>query len=277
MPISWIRFKHSGLTAFGILEGDVVIEYRGDLFGEREPTGRRLARADVRLLAPVQPTKVIALWNNFHALGAKLNLPVPAEPLYLLKSPNSWAHPHTVIEPPRGGGKVVFEGELGIVIGRRASAVSEATALDHVFGYTCANDVTVADILNRDASFAQWVRAKGFDTFCPMGPAVVTGLDAATLRVRTLLDGVERQNYSVSDMRFSVQQLVSLISQDMTLLPGDVILCGTSIGVGSMKPGSVVEVEIGGIGRLSNRYGALPEAAAPAQDHKDLHYWSSTT
>ena len=124
-----------------------------------------------------------------------------------------------------------------------------------MFGYTCANDVTVADILFRDASFAQWTRAKGLDTFCPMGPAIAAGLDPATLRVKTLLDGQVRQDYSLSDMTYSVQQLVSRISFDMTLLPGDVILCGTSVGVGSMKPGSLVEVEIEGIGRLSNRFG----------------------
>jgi 2-keto-4-pentenoate hydratase/2-oxohepta-3-ene-1,7-dioic acid hydratase in catechol pathway len=140
------------------------------------------------------------------------------------------------------------------VIGRRCKQASEQQALEHVLGYTCANDVTVADILNRDASFAQWVRAKGFDTFCPFGPVVATGLDPARLVVRTLLDGEVRQDYPISDMRFSVAQLVSLISQDMTLLPGDIILCGTSVGVGSMKRGSTIEVEIAGIGRLSNRF-----------------------
>jgi len=113
----------------------------------------------------------------------------------------------------------------------------------------------VADILNRDASFAQWTRAKGLDGFCPIGPVVATGLDPATLTVRTLLDGQVRQQYPISDMTFSVAQLVSRISLDMTLQPGDVILCGTSVGVGSMKPGSLVEVEIDGIGRLANRYG----------------------
>jgi 2-keto-4-pentenoate hydratase/2-oxohepta-3-ene-1,7-dioic acid hydratase in catechol pathway len=112
----------------------------------------------------------------------------------------------------------------------------------------------VADILNRDASFAQWVRAKGFDTFCPFGPAVAAGLDPATLVVKTRLDGEVRQDYPISDMRFSVRQLVSLISQDMTLYPGDIILCGTSIGVGSMKPGSTIEVEIAGVGTLVNRF-----------------------
>jgi len=150
---------------------------------------------------------------------------------------------------------VVFEGELGIVIGRRCSAATESDALAHVFGYTCANDVTVADLLLRDASFAQWTRAKGQDGFCPLGPVVATGLDPAALSVKTLLDGQIRQHYPISDMSFSVAQLVSRISLDLTLLPGDVILCGTSVGVGSMKPGSLVEVEIDGIGRLANRYG----------------------
>jgi 2-keto-4-pentenoate hydratase/2-oxohepta-3-ene-1,7-dioic acid hydratase in catechol pathway len=251
----WIRYELDGQAGFGTLEGSTVHEHRGDMFGECAPTGRTLALSDARLLSPVQPSKVIALWNNFAALGAKLGLAEPAEPLYLLKAPNSFANPGDLIRKPRCDGKVVFEGELGIVIGKTASGVPEAEALSHVFGYTCANDVTVADILHRDASFAQWARAKGFDTFCPMGPAVVTGLDASQLTVRTLLNGEERQNYPISDMRFSVQQLVSLISFDMTLNPGDVILCGTSVGVGSMKPGSTIEVEIGGIGRLSNCFG----------------------
>jgi len=250
----WVRFLNGGATGFGRLDGDRVLEHRGDLFDRPEPTGRVLALADLKLLSPTQPTKVIALWNNFAALGAKLNLAVPAEPLYLLKSPNSFANPGDVIAQPRSKGKVVFEGELGIVIGKTASGVSEADAPAHVFGYTCANDVTEADILNRDASFTQWVRAKGFDTFCPMGPVVATGLNPATLVVQTVLNGDVRQNYPISDMRFSVAQLVSLISADMTLFPGDVILCGTSVGVGSMKPGSEVSVEIEGIGKLSNRY-----------------------
>ena len=254
MQQRWVRFLEGETERFGTLEGDRVRVWQGDMFEYPVRGDRTLALADVRLRTPVQPTKVIALWNNFKALGAKLELPVPAEPLYLAKTPNSWLEPDGVIRHPGGGAKVVFEGELGIVIGRRCKQVSEGEALAHVFGYTCANDVTVADILHRDASFAQWVRAKGFDTFCPFGPVVATGLDPQQLQVRTFLDGQVRQDYPISDMRFSVAQLVSLISQDMTLLPGDLILCGTSIGVGSMKPGSVVEVEITGIGRLRNRF-----------------------
>ncbi len=251
----WIRFIHDGATGFGTLEGDRIHGHSGDMFEAPEPTGQIFRLEQVRVLMPTKPSKVIALWNNFAALGEKLKLPVPAEPLYLLKSPNSFANPLDLIRKPRCEGKVVFEGELGIVIGKTASAVSELDALDHVFGYTCANDVTVADILNRDASFPQWVRAKGFDTFCPMGPVVASGLDPATLVVKTTLNGQLRQDYPISDMRFSVQRLVSLISADMTLFPGDVILCGTSIGVGSMKPDSEVEVGIEGIGALRNHFG----------------------
>ena len=256
----WIRFAHAGQTGdqagFGQLGGDdqTITVHQGDMFSGAKPTGRSLKLADVKLLAPTQPTKIIALWNNFKALGDKLQLATPPEPLYFLKSPNSWANPGDVIRQPAQTGKVVFEGELGIVIGKNATAVSETDAMGHVFGYTCANDVTHADILNRDTSFAQWVRAKGFDTFCPFGPVVATGLDPQTLVVKTTLNGQERQNYPVSDMRFSVAQLVSKISNDMTLFPGDIILCGTSIGVGSMKSGSDVDIEIAGIGKLANRF-----------------------
>ncbi len=250
----WVRFAEGDAIGFGKLEDGHVRVHAGSMFDRPEPTGRSIAADAVRLLMPTVPGKVIALWNNFGELRAKLNLAMPEEPLYLLKAPNTFAHPGDVIRQPRCAGKVVFEGELGIVIGRAASGASEADAMQHVFGYTCANDVTQADILNRDPSFAQWVRAKGFDTFCPLGPVIATGLDPNALVVRTILNGVERQNYPISDMRFSVAQLVSMISADMTLQPGDVILCGTSVGVGSMKPGSEVTVEIDGIGRLSNTY-----------------------
>lgn len=254
MQLQWVRFLEGDTVRFGTLEGERVRVWHGNMFEHPARGDRTIALAEVRLLMPVQPTKVIALWNNFKALGEKLKLSAPAEPLYLVKTPNSYLDPGGTIRHPGGSAKVVFEGELGIVIGRTCKQVSEDDAMSHVFGFTCANDVTVADILNRDASFAQWVRAKGFDTFCPFGPAVASGLDPEKLRVRTLLDGEVRQDYPVSDMRFSVAQLVSLISQDMSLLPGDIILCGTSVGVGSMKPGSTVEVEIAGIGRLSNRF-----------------------
>ncbi|HMO46060.1 MAG TPA: fumarylacetoacetate hydrolase family protein [Rubrivivax sp.] len=250
----WVRFDHHGQAGFGTLEADTVAVHEGDMFDRPRPTGERLALDGLKLLAPVRPGKVLGLWNNYMALAAKLGLADAAEPLYFLKSPGSVLAPGGSIVAPPGQGKVVFEGEMAVVIGRRARAVSVEQAAAHVFGCTCVNDVTAAEVLNRDSSFAQWARAKSFDTFCPLGPCIATGLDPAALHVRTRLDGQLRQDYPAADMRFSVPRLVSLISHDMTLEPGDVILCGTSVGVGSMKPGQTVEVEIEGIGLLRNRF-----------------------
>ncbi|MBE2243072.1 MAG: fumarylacetoacetate hydrolase family protein [Burkholderiaceae bacterium] len=251
----WVRFRApDGSVGFGTLQDGQIAEHRGDMFAAPQPTGRFVALDGVKLLRPMQPGKVLALWNNFKALGDKLGLSAPPEPLYFLKAPNSFADPGDAIVQPRDKGKVIYEGELAIVIGQRASGVAEADAMAHVFGYTCVNDVTAVELLNRDPTFAQWTRAKGMDGFCPLGPAIATGLDAARLVVRTTLNGELRQEFPISDMRFSVAQLVSLISHDMTLDAGDAILCGTSLGVGSMKPGSEVSIEIDGIGSLANRY-----------------------
>ena len=252
--VAWVRFEHAGRVGFGVLEDGQIAVHEGDMFDAPVATGERLARADVKLLAPCRPGKVLALWNNFAQQAAKLGLQRPPEPLYFIKSPNSILNPGETIRNPGTGGKVIFEGELGIVIGRTAKAVALDAAMDHVFGYTCANDVTEVEVLRRDASFAQWTRSKGYDTFCPFGPVIATGLDPATLVVKARLDGQLRQDYPIGDMHFSVAQLVSLISRDMTLEPGDIILCGTSVGAGSMKPGSTIEIEIGGIGTLVNRY-----------------------
>lgn len=250
----WARFLDGNAVGFGLMEDDAIHVYEGDMFNDPASTQRTVNLTDIKLLTPTRPSKVIALWNNFRALGQKLNLGIPTEPLYLIKSPNSYLNPNETIRKPSQEGKIVFEGELGIVIGKICKYVSEEKATDFIFGYTCANDVTHADILNRDASFAQWVRAKGFDTFCPLGPVVATGLDPAGLTVKTTLNGDLRQDYPVGDMLIPPARLVSLISKDMTLYPGDVILCGTSVGVGSMKPGSTVEVEIAGIGKLTNKF-----------------------
>lgn len=251
----WLRFDHGGEQGFGQLAGDSVVVYQGELFGDARPTGRTLALAEVRILTPTQPGKMLAVWNNFHALAAKLKLAVPEEPLFFVKTGNSFlAAGETILSPPSFDGKVVYEGELGIVIGKTCKAVSVADAPQYIFGYTCINDVTAADIIHRDPAFQQWSRAKSFDTFGVFGPVVATGLDPAALTVRTVLNGQERQNYPVSDMIFPPAQLVSLISRDMTLNAGDVICCGTSVGVGSMKPGSVVEIIIDGIGTLSNPF-----------------------
>jgi 2-keto-4-pentenoate hydratase/2-oxohepta-3-ene-1,7-dioic acid hydratase in catechol pathway len=199
---------------------------------------------------------MIALWNNFHALAAKLEVAEPAEPLYFLKAPSAFTPAGTTIHRPKTyDGPVVYEGELGIVIGKLCRAISEAEAADHIFGYTCVNDVTAAKILQKDPTFAQWTRAKSFDGFGAIGPVLATGLDPMTLSVRTILNGDERQNYPVADMIFPPHRLVSLLSHDMTLLPGDIIACGTSIGVGSMKEKTnTVTIAIDGIGELTNSY-----------------------
>jgi 2-keto-4-pentenoate hydratase/2-oxohepta-3-ene-1,7-dioic acid hydratase in catechol pathway len=250
----WIRFRYMDAVHFGTLEGEKIRIYQGDMFNAPELTANSTHLNEVELLAPVVPGKMLAMWNNFHALGKKLGLEPPAEPLYLIKSPNSLLDPCGTIRKPLCDGKVVFEGELAIVIGRTCFNVSEEDAPQYVFGLTCANDVTVADIIARDPTFPQWARAKGFDTFCPLGPVIATGLDPAMLVVRTTLNDEVRQDYPVNDMVFSVAQLVSKISKDMTLNPGDVLLCGTSVGVGSMRPGSAIEIEIDGIGKLKNRF-----------------------
>ncbi|MEE8247507.1 MAG: fumarylacetoacetate hydrolase family protein [Alphaproteobacteria bacterium] len=251
----WVRFDDAGEVGFGTLDGDTITVHEGDLFAGAEATARTLPLAAATLLTPTAPSKLIALWNNFHAMAAKFELAIPEEPLYFMKGSNSFLAAGQTIRSPRAyHGRVVFEGELGIVIGRTAREVSEREAGDYVFGYTCINDVTAFDLINKDPSFAQWTRAKSFDTFGVFGPVVASGIDPDGLSIRTLLDGEERQNYPVSDMIFSPPQLVSLISRDMTLEPGDVIACGTSVGAGRMKPGSTIEVAIEGIGRLSNRF-----------------------
>jgi 2-keto-4-pentenoate hydratase/2-oxohepta-3-ene-1,7-dioic acid hydratase in catechol pathway len=251
----WIRFEHAGKSGFGTLRDDAITVHDGDMFAGSTARSDTLPLSAVTVLTPAVPSKMVCLWNNYHALAAKLNLPVPAEPLYFIKASTAFLAGGQTIRAPRSyAGKVVYEGELGIVIGRRCKEVSEADATDYIFGYTCVNDVTAAELINKDATFAQWTRAKSFDTFGVFGPVIATDLDPASLTVRTLLNGKERQSYPVSDIVFAPHKLVSLISQDMTLLPGDVIACGTSLGVGSMKPGNTVEVVIDGIGTLTNQY-----------------------
>jgi 2-keto-4-pentenoate hydratase/2-oxohepta-3-ene-1,7-dioic acid hydratase in catechol pathway len=257
---SWVRFRHQGKTGFGTLTQSDIIAHDGEMFDGARPNGRQLALSDVELLAPTEPSKIVALWNNFHALAAKLNQPEPPEPLYLLKATTTVAAPGAVIRRPASyDGKTTYEGELGIVIGKACSAVSPDEADDFIFGYTCVNDITANDILTRDPTFPQWARSKGIDGYGPFGPVIVAGIDPSRLVVRTILNGAERQNYPIADMIFSAQELVSKISHDMTLLPGDLIACGTSVGVGVMKePVNIVTVAVDGIGELANEFRQPP-------------------
>jgi 2-keto-4-pentenoate hydratase/2-oxohepta-3-ene-1,7-dioic acid hydratase in catechol pathway len=257
---TWIRFRDAdGRIGFGALDETTqrVAHYDGSLFEHPKPTGETSSFDTLTLLAPCEPTKVVALWNNFHALSQKLDKAPPQHPLFLIKPPMSVIGPREAIRRPKSyHGKIAYEGELGIVIGARCSNVSVEEAEAAIFGYTCVNDVTAVELLQEDPNFAQWCRSKGFDTFSCLGPAIVAGFDWRAAHVVTTLDGVERQNYPLVDMIFTPAEQVSLISQDMTLMPGDVIACGTSIGVGSIKDGSSVDVSIAGIGTLTNRLAA---------------------
>ena len=254
--MKWMRCRHGGRELFGVLEGDSLAVHEGELFGEHRPSGERVPVAGVEWLMPCRPGKMLALWNNFRAAAEKNGWAIPAEPLYFVKTPNSHAaHGQAIAAAPPEAGRVAYEGELAIVIGRRAQRVSVEQSAAHIFGYACANDLTAIELLNRDPAFPQWTRAKGFDGFGVLGPVIETAFDPAAASVRTIVGGRERQNYALADMIFPPNELVSRLSQDMTLEPGDVILCGTSLGVLPMKPGTTVEVEIDGIGRLVNTYG----------------------
>lgn len=195
------------------------------------------------------PSKIIGIGQNYRAHAIEMGKGIPEEPLMFLKARSAMVAEGTPIERPGGYERVDYEGELGVVIGRLAHRVSRETALDHVLGYTCINDVTVRDLQKKDVQFT---RAKSFDTFCPIGPRIVTGLDPTNLRIQTRVNGVVKQDSSTSDMIFDVATLIAFCSEHMTLEAGDVISTGTPAGVGNLVPGDIVEVEIDGIGVLKN-------------------------
>ncbi|MBU3724191.1 MAG: fumarylacetoacetate hydrolase family protein [Burkholderiaceae bacterium] len=258
----WFRFfeldDQQRQIKVGCQEGDsgpIQVFSGASILDPGASMGRTVEIAAVRLLHPVAPSKLLCLWNNFHELAAKIGQPEPKEPLVFQKSANSFANPHDAIRKPISyDGKVVYEGELGIVIGKRCKDVNEQEAEAAIFGFTCVNDVTALDLINVDPTFQQWSRAKSCDGFAPFGPAVTVGLDWRNARVRTVVSGRERQNYPVADMIFSPPAIVRLISRELTLEPGDLISCGTSVGVLPMRPNTTVEVSIEGIGSLINTY-----------------------
>lgn len=200
--------------------------------------------------APLRaPGKILCVGRNYRAHAAELDNAVPEEPLLFFKPPSAIVPPEAPIVRPRGFERVDFEGELGVIIGRRCRRVSREAARDFVFGYTIVNDVTVRDLQKKDG---QWTRAKGFDSFCPVGPVVATDIDPTRLRVITRVDGQVRQDAPTSDMIFDIPTLIAVASRVMTLEPGDLIATGTPAGVGPLVAGNVVEVEIAGIGILRN-------------------------
>jgi 2-keto-4-pentenoate hydratase/2-oxohepta-3-ene-1,7-dioic acid hydratase in catechol pathway len=244
-----VRVSHQGRPHWGqVLESWIEV-FAGDPFAGLGATVAQVELAGARLLAPVTPSKILGVGTNYRAHALEMKKPLPDEPLLFMKPPTTVIAGGDAIVRPRGFERTDFEGELGVVIGRSARRVRERDALDYVLGYTIVNDVTVRDLQKKDGQFT---RAKGFDTFCPVGPAIVTGLDPARLHVRTRQNGELRQDSPTSDLIFSVARVIETVTRVMTLEPGDLITTGTPSGVGPIAPGDVIEIEIEGIGTLRN-------------------------
>ena len=246
------RFSHQDAIRYGIVDDTDLVVLAGDpLFAGFDTTGERIPLGEVTLLAPVIPrSKVVAIARNYRDHAAEMGNEVPPEPMLFLKPNTSVIGPNDAIVLPPQSERVDFEGELAAVIGRITKNVPAERALEHVLGYTIANDVTARDLQRSDG---QWSRAKGFDTFCPLGPAIETDFDpAGDAVVTTRVNGEVRQEGPISDMIHSVADIIAYASAAFTLLPGDVILTGTPAGVGPFVAGDVVEVEITGLGLLRN-------------------------
>lgn len=248
--MKWARATTAdGTTKTGVLV-DEMFHPRASL-GSDETAGDAVALAEVMLLPPVVPGKFIGLWNNFKAAAEKGGHAHPPHPLYFFKADTALSGPGSEVALPESAGRVIFEGELGIVIGQTCKNASVEEAEKAIFGYTCINDMTSLDILNADPSFPQWTRSKSFDGFGVVGPVIETDLAWQDATVTVLVNGRERQSYPAADMILPPAQIVSLLSQDMTLNAGDLIACGTSLGARPVKAGMEVEVVIEGIGGVS--------------------------
>jgi 2-keto-4-pentenoate hydratase/2-oxohepta-3-ene-1,7-dioic acid hydratase in catechol pathway len=246
----FVRVLHEGSPRYGVIDGAEVALIEPHPFVPYRPTGDRLGIEGLRLLAPVIPSKIVCVGKNYRDHAAEMGGEVPSEPLFFLKPSSSVIGPGEPIRLPTDlSDEVHHEAELAVVVGALLQRVSPQEAAAGILGYTCANDVTARDL---QRSENQWFRAKGFDSFCPLGPAVATGLDAADLRVRCLVDGEVRQDGTTADLVWDVATLLSDISQVVTLLPSDVVLTGTPAGVGPLAPGQRVRIEIDGIGALEN-------------------------
>ncbi len=247
MPQAYVRFRHAGRVSCGRLDGHLVYEVTGSLFDNPAPTGVTLRLTDVALLAPVEPSKIIAVGRNYKShLGER---PALAAPGLFAKFPNAIIGTGEAIVIPPGAEDVHYEGEMVIVVGREAKAVPPGGASPFVFGVTAGNDVSERVWQKNDL---QWLRAKSSDTFAPLGPAIVTGLDYNDLLVETRLNGEVRQSQRTRDLIFDVDTIISYVTQFVTLLPGDLIFTGTPGTTQAMKPGDVVEVEVEGVGVLRN-------------------------
>jgi 2-keto-4-pentenoate hydratase/2-oxohepta-3-ene-1,7-dioic acid hydratase in catechol pathway len=247
------RFSHGESIAFGIVdeeEDELVVLKSDPMFAGYEPTGERVPLADAKLLAPVIPrSKVVAVGRNYREHAAESGSDVPEEPLIFLKPNTSVIGPDDAIVLPVQSERVEHEGEVAVVIGRIAKHIAEVDAANVIFGYTIANDVTARDLQRRDG---QWSRAKGFDTFCPLGPVIDTDLDLAHGTIEVSVNGERRQQGRLADMVHSIPAIIAYASSVFTLLPGDVILTGTPAGVGPIVDGDTVDITVSGLGTLSN-------------------------
>ena len=243
------RFAVLGSPRHGRIEGDEIIELDRSYFEAGPKDVRSYPLASVRLLAPCVPSKVVCLGLNYHDHAREMGHTPPDEPCLFMKPDTAVIGPGDVIRCPAMSRQVDYEAELGLVIGRTLKDAAPADALRAVLGCTCLNDVTARDLQRKDG---QWTRAKGFDTFCPIGPWIVTDADPDALDIELRLNGQVRQKSSTAQFVFKAAEIVSFVSRVMTLKPGDVIATGTPSGIGPMKPGDTVEVRIEGIGILQN-------------------------
>jgi 2-keto-4-pentenoate hydratase/2-oxohepta-3-ene-1,7-dioic acid hydratase in catechol pathway len=248
-----VRFRVDARISTGSVEGEIVRPLRGTFFEDPVPTGEEIPLAQVRLLSPVLPSKVVAVGRNYVEHAEEMGGEIPEEPVIFLKPSTAVIGPGDPIPYPPDVGRVDPEGELAVVIGRLARRVPAEDAGRYILGFTCGNDVTARDLQRKDG---QWTRAKGFDGFGPIGPWVETELDPTDLAVELRVNGETRQAGRTSQMAFGVNELVEFVSGVMTLLPGDVILTGTPSGVAPVRPGDVVDVDVEGVGVLRNAVAA---------------------
>lgn len=244
-----IRFIYNGKECYGELSGETATLLNGDIENGFSSGEISIPLDHIKLLSPVMPSKAVCVGLNYIDHIEETGATRPEEPVIFIKPSTSVIAPGDAIVHPPITERMDYEGELAVVIGATARNVPESEAERYIFGYTCANDVTARDLQSRDG---QWTRAKGFDTFLPLGPWIETDIDPSSLAIRTFLNGKTVQDSNTEHLLFKIPKIISFISSAMTLLPGDVILTGTSSGIGPMKPGDTVTVEIEGLGRLDN-------------------------